>query len=741
MADEANTSNKDAQGRLSSFIFRTDVGMLEALGVNMYTSLGKSLVEFVANAYDSDAEFCKITIPFDEIAAAREKILDAHKKTPKDKKTKAITSALPEELTIVISDNGHGMSDEDVAEKFLVLNRNRRTTTPKSESGKRFVMGRKGLGKLAGFGTAECISIKTKRKGMAYYTVFDLDYRVIKENGDLRDVKLIPTYIDTDEIDAHGTDITLSGLRYDASRADFQTIHDVLAQNFTVIDSNFTIRLNNQPVESKPIAYEFLYPPEEKCTKGLAEEIIIVNDEELLQIHYRVKIRYSSQEGDRIRAKQSQGGPVLIPDGYEYGNIPVRLRGARIYCNGRLAAGPSLLNLPTGMHNQQAQSYLECVVFADDLDRLEVDHIATSRTDLRSDNEVVSALVSTLTDRMADAIGEHAKYREREAQKEVDDDDYTKGVLKSLDFLSPKVRKPATKVLYSVAAQLGVSSPLYREMAPLLVQSMNAGEVLKELIHQSVDPKSISVITGHLLELGKVEQSDVLKHYRGRRHGIEALRKLHDRATSDWLGARFEKDLHELLKASPWLIKPDLSRYLTSDKTMGEVARRINQELEIDDKAPEIKRDENGEIIDKKLEQLRPDLVVVTVEPYRRGAAVIELKSPNIPLTIDHHNQLEAYTTFIEAMLKDGKDVPVLVTGHLIGTLPDPTTRNPKERLLLSRREKQTDSATLEVLTIDDLLNRAMAVHLDTIDALEKEEAVELNGDTQPQIAATKNQS
>lgn len=728
--------SQDDQGRLQTFVFRTDVGMLEALGVNMYTSLGKSLVEFVANAYDSDAEYAKIDIPFEKITKARNEILEAHKSAMKAedkkkskksevKKPSVITSVLPADLTITISDNGHGMSDQDVANKFLVLNRNRRAQSPKSESGNRFVMGRKGLGKLAGFGTAECIRIKTKRKGMKYFTTFELDYSQIKIKSDLREVELIPTYTITDDVESHGTEITLSRLRYDASKANANDIEAILAQNFTIVDHNFLIKLNENAVAPKQAAYEFKWPPEEKCKNGFAEEIIIVNDEDLFAIQYRVMIRYSKQEGDRIRSKQALDGNIIIPDGVEYGNITARQRGARIYCNGRLAAGPSLLNLPTGMHNQQAQSYLECIVFADDLDRLEVDHIATSRTDLRSDNEVVTALVDEVTRKMAEAIAEHAKFRESIAKSEVDEDEFTKGVLKTMDLLSAKVRKPATKVLYTVAAQLGVSSPLYKTMAPLLVQSMNAGEVLKELIHQSMDPKSLAVVTEQLSELRRIEQSDVLKLYRGRRSGIDALRKLHDRSYKEWLGARFEKELHTLLKNSPWLVKPDLSRFFTSDKTMGSVARQINIALKVDENSPAIPRDSEENILDDNLASLRPDLVIVAVEPHRRAAAIFELKSPNIPLTADHYTQLEGYMLTVEGILKDGKDIPVLVTGHLIGTIPQENTKSPKEQVLLKKRKEQSDAHKIEIITIKDLLDRAMSIHLDTIEALEKEEKSE----------------
>src|SRR3546814_19337046 len=68
-------------------------------------------------------------------------------------------------------------------------------------------------------------------------------------------------------------------------------------------------------------------------------------------------------------------------------HLPTARRGARIYCNSRLAAGPSLFGLPTGMHNFHSQSYMECIVRADDLDRHGIDLVNTNRTQLREDNE------------------------------------------------------------------------------------------------------------------------------------------------------------------------------------------------------------------------------------------------------------------------------------------------------------------------------------------------------------------
>lgn len=152
--------------------------MLEALGINMYTSIGKCLVEFAANSHDSDATYVDITIPFDRVKAERARIRDAAKKKAKraKEKVKIVLDPLPDDVAIVIRDDGHGMSANEIQKKYLPLNRNRRlrensVEDPKllmTESGMRRVMGRKGLGKLAAFGAALKVTIRSKRKGDTY---------------------------------------------------------------------------------------------------------------------------------------------------------------------------------------------------------------------------------------------------------------------------------------------------------------------------------------------------------------------------------------------------------------------------------------------------------------------------------------------------------------------------------------------------------------------------------------------
>lgn len=117
---------------------RFDPRTIEHLGIKMYSRLPYALAELVANAYDAGAETVDIKL-YDN---------DANDKR------------------IVISDDGDGMSYQEVNENFLIIGRKRRETDEKRENSKgRKITGKKGVGKLALFGIGQTIKIETTRSG------------------------------------------------------------------------------------------------------------------------------------------------------------------------------------------------------------------------------------------------------------------------------------------------------------------------------------------------------------------------------------------------------------------------------------------------------------------------------------------------------------------------------------------------------------------------------------------------
>ncbi|MCC6914901.1 MAG: ATP-binding protein [Rhodospirillaceae bacterium] len=683
----------------ASFPMVIQGGMLEALGINMYTTLGKCLVEFVANAYDGDAQTVDIVIPAKDIEDARTKVrADAKAEAAAGKRDPftVLLAALPVNIEVTITDNGHGMTPAEIEQKFLPINRKRRadgTGAEKnlmSESNKRFVMGRKGLGKLAGFGAAEKVTITTKRAEDAFETTFTMDFETLRTSGNLNKIQ-IPASYQAAPKGRHGTIVKLSGLKCDAVKYGLESMKEVLAEAFYGISqTEFKISLNGTVIEPEPAKYEFLYP-DERPHDGLARGSITVDDVGTIEFDYVVMFR---KRGENLKAAQ---------------------RGARIYCNNRLAAGPSLFGLPTGMHNFHSQSYMECVVRADALDRNMIDFVNTNRTQLREDTEVALKLIDAVTEEMRLALSAHSKFRDETAEKELDEDEGAKQLKAIVDRMPAKTKTSARKLLTSLASQHGIKSVQFQELAPLVIDTMNAGDVLIRLIELGSDPKTIDNVANHLKELAAIEKSDALKLYRGRRSGIIALQKLADRGEELWKEQGIEKELHELFKTEPWLIKPEFSRYLTSDADLGKVASQLAKSLKVDSFVPTAGK--------KKSSDDRPDLVFFMTDSESPNVVnVVELKSPTLPLDADHLSQLEGYMMSVEDWLRQHlQDETTKVHGFLIGAMPHGRSISKESKKLQYRISNEGPQAKWQVLGIRQVLANTFKVHLDAVKALEKE--------------------
>jgi len=677
-------------------------GMLEALGINMYTTLGKCLVEFIANAFDGEATKVQITIPTDEIATARTAVREAARAQVKAglrDPYQALLDPLPDQVSVTIVDDGHGMSWLDVEQKFLPLNRKRRLASDgsesslKSETGKRFVMGRKGLGKLAGFGAAAHVEISTKRPGQTFSTVITLEDQLLKTAANVTEVPIPASYKDDQDASHHGTTIKLSRLKADAVKGNLDNLRETIIEAFSAIrPEEFSIFLNGELLTQAIPQYEFMWPPE-LVPGGYASTLVEVDDITKFDFRYYVGFRKRGE------------------------HLPARKRGARVYCNNRLAAGPSLFGLATGMHSFHSTDYLECVVEADALDRAGIDFINTNRSQLKEDNEVVRELLERITAIMADAVRAHGKFRNEQAEADVQANPEARTVRDIVDTLPRKTRLPAQKLLNTLAAEFGVASTEFREMAPILVNSVNATDVLVRLIGLQTKPETITKVAEHLRELGEIEKIDALKLYRGRRSGITALRSLIDKGLEQWGKNALEKDLHRLLKDNPWLVRTQFSQFITSDQDLLKVVSSLAKEFNLDKFAP-ITQD------DGTADDTRPDLVFLLSDPSPTGPRIIyvvELKSPTFGLSIDHYRQLEDYIAKIENWCKSHCSAPVGVFGYLIGAMPSLPTSSFKQTQLLDRLTKQGPNAQIQVLGLNQLLQEALQSHMDAIKVLENE--------------------
>ena len=160
------------------------LNVLNHLGLNLYSNVPAVLSEVVANSWDADAQIVDIEIDV-------------------------------ENETIVITDDGHGMDQNDVNEKYLYVGYERRktpggATTPRF---KRPAMGRKGIGKLSLFSIANTIEVQTVKDGNK--SAFRMILQRIRDTIESEDHGTYypePVDVDAVEID-RGTRIILTDLK------------------------------------------------------------------------------------------------------------------------------------------------------------------------------------------------------------------------------------------------------------------------------------------------------------------------------------------------------------------------------------------------------------------------------------------------------------------------------------------------------------------------------------------------
>ncbi len=189
---------------------------IEHLGVKMYSTLPPVVSELIANSYDADATEVSVSL-----------------KDSSDKE-------------IVVSDDGHGMSFDEINESFLTIGRNRRVknATDKSPKGRK-VIGKKGLGKLSFFGIAHKIEIATVKDGKKNSFVMDWNEIMDMENQDGGIENYKPEILISDEStqDSNGTIVTLQKIQR-VSNFYVNVLADSISKYF-ILPENFSIKLSH----------------------------------------------------------------------------------------------------------------------------------------------------------------------------------------------------------------------------------------------------------------------------------------------------------------------------------------------------------------------------------------------------------------------------------------------------------------------------------------------------------------
>ena len=316
--------------------------VIDHLGIQMYQSPVAAVAEIVSNAWDAEAERVNIDLP----------------------------QNLSPSAEIVVTDDGFGMTFQQCQDRFLEVGFDKRGDDPrkKSPNKHRTVLGRKGIGKFAGFGIAEVIQVATISHETGEKTVFKLDVTKLRGNEYVgRDSKEIEVVSyegpNGQRRSEHGTVISLQRLNV-AQRPSPLVFGKSMARRFLLHQrfGDFVVLVNGLPL------------PEAEDQQNI--QFVFPRD-------------YSAAElPDGISIHSDGSGTETLPNGrsirwrFAFYQSPIdeeELRGVAVFANSKLAQTPFLFNLVGGTHGQQGVEYLSGSVEADYLDELPIDIIAPER--------------------------------------------------------------------------------------------------------------------------------------------------------------------------------------------------------------------------------------------------------------------------------------------------------------------------------------------------------------------------
>ncbi len=313
--------------------------LFKHLGLQMYSGAVPAIAELISNAYDAMAENVWIKIP--------------------------VGQPIEQDDAITVSDDGYGMTYEESNSLYLAVGRDRRPTgeewtKPYNGLKPRKVQGRKGIGKLAGFGIADRIELRTVKDREISH--FALDYSEITKSQTFADVSgYTPECLPEDgkkTKDKPGTTISLSLLKIHRT-IDEEAFKRGLARRLLILDQHFTVHVNGKPISRDEIPFQFRFP---------------------------------AKNGSWETAQLSNGEEIKWWAGFCANTIPEEeQRGFVVYVRGKLGQTPWFFDLSGGVWGQHGMQYLTGEVQADFLDE-RIDLVATDRGTVRWEDPLAAPL-------------------------------------------------------------------------------------------------------------------------------------------------------------------------------------------------------------------------------------------------------------------------------------------------------------------------------------------------------------
>lgn len=567
-----------------NLIMENNPNAIEHLGIRMYSTLPPVIAELIANSYDAEAETVQVSL-YDN----------------------------SEDKRIIIKDDGHGMTFDEINDRFLQIGRKRRKelNSQKSDNGKRFVIGRKGLGKLSFFGIAARAKISTVKTGLKNTFIMDID-KILASKGQNYQPEIVERDVKTRE--KNGTSAELSSMTRKTSFTP-KSLALNLSRGFEIFDEeDFEVTIIHNDNLKK----------QTKITNSLKYESL---EKESEWSFPRPDFQFGYEFANEIKGKI-----ISVKQGL---TVPSEMRGIALFSRKKLVNKHDFYG---AVASSVGYSYLTGWLSVDFIEDFSKDVISTNRQSLNWELEETEELKAFLQDTIKKVHNEQRKYR-REAKEAkvkkatgVDFEEWLK-------TLPPHESKLARKLIDSVMQNEEISDEKAAELAKFIKDSFQF-EAFKELA-RDIDATDIQQ-TDKIIELFKEWRIiDAREMYKIATVRIKTIQKFEDYIKTN---AREVPTLHDFLKEFPWILDPKIMNFRDEVYYSNLLREEFPEE--------NIKLEK-----DKRIDFL----CVNFAETY----FVIELKRPNTPISHNELDQCLEYISFLESRI--GNEYPRKVCCYLVG--------------------------------------------------------------------------
>lgn len=620
--------------------------IIDQLGIQMYQSPVAAIAEMVANAWDADATEVHIHVP----------------------------ETMNEKAYIEIRDNGLGMTFQECQHRYLNVGYDRREGNPEAVTRKgRPVLGRKGIGKFAGFGIADRMVVSTISTDTGERTRFIIVASDIRSAEGKAPFEIEADYEPPSEErkKEHGTIIRLEKLRLRRGLSP-ERFALSMSRRFLLHQrvEDFTILVNGRPLPSgedlEKIEYSFPRdysepPPGTHITDdgwGIEE------------------IQWTEPDGKAIRG-EVRWKIVFYRDTIQEED----LRGIAVFAKGKLAQAPFFFQITGGISGQHALEYMSGRVEADFLDSLPEDIITTERQRINWNFPASDVLLEWGREKVKTLA---ALWKELRAEAKIKAIDEKTGLFNArLSRLQPHERKTLEQALRKLAGIEALSLQHFEELGRAMITAWEKGR-LRDLIDRlaQTDEMNESELVGILMEtnvltslnLGEAVLSKI-QLVQGLRHRVE--------------NHELENAVRDYIADNPWLLSPEWETFAKETSI-----RRLLEDWEKKRELPPRLTEE----IDQNTQRRRIDLIL------RNGdrLAIIEFMRPGLQLDRDHVERFEEYIDAVTALIREGDAGVHRVEGLLVA---DHITDVPKD--LRQKLERLRNTGLIIVTDWPSLLHRA----------------------------------